>query len=280
MLGLIALCVAGSIFCLALVVYGAMYSSAQRYREQYVGASVDELGEMFVFIDAKQLMLLNISVMCFFTGVGFFFLGPVAALILAIMGFLAPGFAVRYYRQKRLEKFERQLTDALTAMANAFKAGLNLPQAMEQIAKEAEAPLSQEFGLVVRELKLGKPVEEALVNLATRVQSEDLDLLVTSTNIARALGGNMAEMFDTIAGTIRERFRLEGKIKAMTSQGKLQGGIVAMLPVVLGLIINYMRPDLMEPMMKHWFGWVLLGAAVVMELLGMLIIRRIVNVSV
>jgi tight adherence protein B len=280
MQGLIFLCVAGSIFFVALVVYGVLYAATLRYREHYVGASVEELGEMFVFVDPRQMFVLNLSLMGLMFGGGLIFFGPVVAVFFAVLGFLTPTIAVRYYRKKRIEKFERQLTDALTAMANAFKAGLNLPQAMEQIAREARPPLSQEFGLVVRELKLGKPVEEALVNLAGRVESEDLQLLVTSTNIARSLGGNMAEMFDTISNTIRERFRLEGKIKAMTSQGKLQGGIVACLPVILGFVVNYMRPDLMEPMLKHWFGWLLLGAGVIMEVLGILIIRRIVNVSV
>src|SRR5690606_16644859 len=120
-----------------------------------------------------------------------------------------------------------------------------------------QAPLSQEFGLFVKEVKLGVPLEEALVNMARRVGSDDLDLVVTSTNIARQLGGNMAEMFETISATIRERFRLEGKIDALTSQGKLQGWIVASMPLLLGMVLDKMRPDLTEPMFNHLFGMVL-----------------------
>ena len=93
--------------------------------------------------------------------------------------------------------------------------------------------------------------------MAKRVGSDDLELVVVSTNIARQLGGNMAEMFETISSTIRERFRLEGKIDAITAQGKLQGWVVAAMPLILGLVLNYMRPDLMEPMLDHWFGYVL-----------------------
>jgi len=104
--------------------------------------------------------------------------------------------------------------------------------------------------------------------------------VVTSTIIARQLGGNMAEMFDTIAATIRERFRLEGKIKALTSQGKLQGWVVAAMPLALGLVLNWMRPDLMQPMFEHWFGYVLVGLIALMEFLGVLIIRKIVNIDV
>jgi len=116
--------------------------------------------------------------------------------------------------------------------------------------------------------------------MSKRVGSDDLELVVVSTNISRQLGGNMAEMFETISGTIRERFRLEGKIDALTSQGRMQGWIVASMPLALGVVLNYMRPDLMEPMMDHWFGYVLVAIILIMEALGILIIRRIVNIDV
>jgi tight adherence protein B len=129
-------------------------------------------------------------------------------------------------------------------------------------------------------VKFGVAFEDALVNMARNVGSDDLDLVVTSANIARQLGGNMAEMFETIAATIRERFRLEGKIQSLTAQGKLQGWIVASLPLALGLVINSMRPDLMQPMLAHWFGWILISAILIMETLGIFFIRRIVNIDV
>jgi len=120
----------------------------------------------------------------------------------------------------------------------------------------------------VKEVKLGVPLEEALINMGRRVGSDDLELVVVATNIARQLGGNMAEMFETISNVIRERFRLEGKIDALTSQGKLQGWVVAAMPAILGMVLNYMRPDLMEPMMDHWFGYILVTIIAIMEVLG------------
>ncbi len=132
----------------------------------------------------------------------------------------------------------------------------------------------------MKEVKLGVPLEEALVNMAKRVGCDDLELVVMSTNIARQLGGNMAEMFETLSTTIRERFRLEGKIDALTAQGKLQGWVVAAMPLVLGMVLNYMRPDLMQPMLDHIFGYILVAVIVVMEILGILIIRRIVNIDI
>ena len=165
-------------------------------------------------------------------------------------------------------------------MANAFKAGLTFPQAVEHVAREAAAPLGQEFGLFVKELKLGVPMEEGLVSMGRRVGSDDLELVVGATNISRQLGGNMGEMFETISNVIRERFRLEGKIDALTSQGKLQGWVVAAMPLVLGLVLNAMRPDLMQPMLEHLFGYVLVTLVAVMEVLGVLLIRRIVNIDI
>jgi tight adherence protein B len=205
---------------------------------------------------------------------------PLVAVAALIFGFYLPMLLVRYYRRRRIKSFNTQLVDALQAMANAFKAGLTFPQAIEHISREAMSPLGQEFGLFVKEVKLGVPLEEALINMGKRVGSEDLDLVVVSTNIARQLGGNMAEMFETISATIRERFRLEGKIDAITSQGRMQGWIVSALPIALGVALNYMRPDLMEPMLDHWFGMVLIAAIILMEFLGIVIIRKIVAIDV
>jgi len=201
-------------------------------------------------------------------------------IILGVIGFFVPTIMVRWFKAKRIKKFNGQLVDSLSAMSNAFKAGVTFPQAMDHVSKDAGAPLSQEFRLFVREIKLGVSMDDALNSMAARVGCEDLDLVVTSTIISRQLGGNMAEMFDTIAATIRERFRLEGKIKALTSQGKMQGWIVSALPLALGLVMNYMRPDLMQPMFESWFGYVLVGLIIIMELIGVWIIRKIVSINV
>ena len=184
------------------------------------------------------------------------------------------------YRKKRILKFETQLTDALNMLANGLRAGLTLQQSMEQVTKEYDNPLRQEFKLFLREIKLGKQFEEAMEDMSGRVGSEDLTLLVTSINISRQLGGNIAEAFDTISTTIRERFRLEGKIRAMTSQGKMQGLIVSALPSIMGFIFYLMREDLMGPFLSSWQGWILLSGILLMQIAGFLVIRKIVNVEV
>jgi tight adherence protein B len=270
----------GSVFFLCLVMFGIFTKAYEQYQERYITKSMNDLSDMFLFIDARQVMVLNISMFFLSAILGYLLLNPIMAVVMAGVGFFAPMLLIRYYRKRRINRFNVQLVDALQAMANAFKAGLTFPQAIEHISKEAFPPLGQEFGLFVKEVKLGVPLEEALVNMGKRVGSQDLELVVVSTNIARQLGGNMAEMFETISATIRERFRLEGKIDAITSQGRMQGWIVAALPLVLGVVLNYMRPDLMEPMLDHWFGAVLVFAVALMEFLGVMIIRRIVAIDV
>ena len=278
--GIVLLLVTGSVFFFALVIFGILSKAYEQYQERYVAKSMNDLSDMFLFIDPKQMLVLNIASMCLSAILSWIFFNPVVCVAITIFGFFLPMLLVKYYRKRRIKKFNTQLVDALQAMANAFKAGLTFPQAIEHVSKEAYPPLAQEFGLFVKEVKLGVPLEEALINMAKRVGSDDLELVVVSTNIARMLGGNMAEMFETISSTIRERFRLEGKIDALTSQGKLQGWVVAAMPAILGLVLNYMRPDLMEPMMDHIFGWILVLVIMIMEALGVLIIRRIVNIDV
>ena len=277
---LVALSVAGCVVFLSFVVIGVLLKAYGQYQERYIVKSMNDLSEMFLFIDPRQMLALNVSSMFFLGLLGWFFLGPVVAGALTMFGFFVPALVVRYYRKRRTRKFNVQLVDALQAVANALKAGLTFQQAMEQVARDAPIPLGQEFGLFIKELKLGVQPEEALLAMARRVGSDDLDLVATSTNIARQLGGNMAEMYETLSGTIRERFRIEGKIDSVTSQGKLQGWIVSAMPLVLGLVMRWMRPDLMNPMLEHAFGWVLLAAILVMEVMGVLIIRRITNIDI
>ncbi len=277
------LLITGSVFFLSLVVLGILGRAFERYKERYVVKNMSDLSDMFLFIEPQQILVLDIAVMVLLAGLGFWVGGPLMLFVGGLLGFFAPSTAIKYYRKRRIKKFNAQLVEALQQMSNAIRAGLTFAQSIEAIAKEAEPPLQQEFGLFVKEVKLGVSIDDGLVNMARRVGSDDLELVATSTNIARSLGGNMSEMFETIAKTIRERFRLEGKIDALTSQGRMQGWIVSMMPLVLGLILNWMRPDLMQPMFqgpKWWFGYMLLVGIALMEALGIFLIQRIVNIDV
>jgi tight adherence protein B len=277
---LVFLFTTAAVFFLAFLALDVLHKAFEQYKLRYVTKSMNDLSDMFLFLEPAQIILLDVAALFVFAAVGYWLGGVFFASIAAVAGFFAPAGAVRFYRRRRIRSFNTQLTEVLQQMANALRAGLTFPQAMEQIGRDSAAPLRQEFGLFTKEMKLGVPLEEALVNMADRVGSEDLELVATSTNIARQLGGNMAEVFETVAATIRERFRLEGKINALTSQGKLQGWIVASLPFFIGLFFNWYRPDLMAPMFENAYGYILISIILLLETIGFLLIRRIVAIDV
>lgn len=280
MAGVVAIFFFGFVVLASLIALSVLSAGVEEYERKYSVKQTRELGEMFLFVTPRQLLVINACVVAVFVGLGLLAFNTLVTIMLGLAGLILPTYIIRWLRKRRVRQFEGQMVDALDQMAAALRAGLSMQQAMDNVAKEATAPLGQEFSLTMRELKLGVPMDEALVNMADRVGSDDLRLVVTASNICRQLGGNMAEMFETIATTVRERFRLEGKIRALTAQGKLQGWVVASLPLVLGWVLNYMRPDLVQPMLNSWFGYGLIAAIATMELLGILMIRRIVAIDI
>lgn len=270
-----------AVILLTKSIFDILDKSSEEYKKKYVSQAVDDFESMFIYISPNQLFFLNIAITAIILILAIMMFDTwTFRILVAFVGFFVPGKIIKIIKRKRLEKFNRQLVDALIQMANAFKAGLSFPQAMQNISEEGVPPLSLEFELALKEIKLGVSIEEALVNMAKRVHSEDLDLVVISTNIARQMGGNMSEMYDTISTTIRERFRLQGKIASLVSQGKLQGFVVGAMPIILGLVLSKMRPDLMEPMMESWFGVFLVIGIAILEFLGALVIRKIISIDV
>ena len=277
---LVFLLAAGSAFFLSLLALEAVRRAFEQYKRRYLARSVNDLSGMFLFLDPKQILRLNLCALLLLAAGGYWAGGVLLAALAAVAGFLSPSLLVRFYRRRRLLRFNSQLADGLQQMANALRAGFTLQQAIDQVGREGNAPLRQELGLLIKEVKLGLPLDDALAAMAKRVGSEELDLMATSTAIARQLGGNLAELFESIAATIRERFRLEGRIAALTSQGKLQGLIVAALPLCVGLFLDAYRPDLIAPMFETAYGYVLVGAVILLQGTGFVLIRRIVAIDV
>ncbi len=271
---------AGAVFFLTSLVVVILSRAYARYEERYLAKRINDLSDMFFFVDRKQLAVLTVAVAAIGATLGLLLAGPVVTLVLLAAGMLSPTLLVRFYRLRRVKLFERQLVDALSGMSAALRSGLTFYQAMEETARIAPAPLSQELALAVREMRLGTSSDEALDNLAARVDSDDLRLVVTAVNTARTLGGNLAEIFDTLAGTIRERFRIEGRVRSLTAQGRLQALFIGAMPILVWLAFDAIRPDLTRPMMQHWFGYAILGVVVGMEVLGVFFIRRVIAVRV
>ncbi len=206
----------------------------------------------------------------------------VLALLLLLAGLYGPTFWLRRRKLARQRKFNEQLPDLVTLMSGALRTGYSFIQSLDLVAREGVEPSKTEFLRVVREVGIGITPEEALGHLVQRMQSEDLDLLVTAVNVQREVGGNLVEVLEIIAGTIRERLKLIGEVGVLTAQQQLSGYIIAMLPVGLGLLLFIINPTYMLSMFAdtHWFGWTMVSCSLVMVVTGLLIIRRIVDIKV
>jgi tight adherence protein B len=205
----------------------------------------------------------------------------------AVVGFFLPRLYVRRRKRARLNAFNKQLADTITLIANALRAGSSFLQAIELVVREAQPPISTEFGRVIREVNLGLPFDEALENMVERVRSDDLELMTTAIAIQHQVGGNLAEILDSIAFTIRERVRIKGEIRVLTTQGRMSGYVVAGLPIGIFLILFVLAPGFMAPMFQKPpevlglpAGVVLLAAGVFSMAVGFLLIRRIVDIQV
>ncbi len=212
---------------------------------------------------------------------------PIFLVIGAVVGFLIPRFYVGRRKKSRLNAFNKQLPDTITLIANALRAGSSFLQAIELVTRESRPPISLEFSRVIREVNLGLPFEGAMENMVRRVRSEDLELMVTAITIQHQVGGNLAEILDSIAYTIRERMRIKGEIRVLTAQQRLSGYIVAGLPIGIAGLLFVIAPKFMEPMFQKPpeilglpAGVIILAFGAFMMAIGFLIVRRIVDIQV
>ena len=197
-----------------------------------------------------------------------------------LIGFFAPRFYVGVLRGRRLKAFNDQLGDTINLMVNGIRAGYSILQAMEAVSQEMGSPISEEFGRVVREVQLGIALEEAMEHMLRRVPSDDLDMMITAINVQREVGGNLAEVLNSISFTIRERVRIKGEIKALTGQSRASGYLIAMVPVVLAVVVYLISPEFMGKLFTEPCGWVMIGAGVTGIVLGFVVINKVVQIDV
>jgi len=206
--------------------------------------------------------------------------GLIVAAIVGASGLIAPAFVVEALKGRRVHKIEEQLEQMVSMVSNSLKAGFGLLQSLDQAGQQLSPPLSSELLRVVHETDVGGTLEEALTALAERVESYDLDMIVTAILVQRTVGGNLTEVLDNVGQTIRERVRLEGEINTLTAQKKLSGFIVGLLPVALVLLFFATDPEYMSTLFTHPVGRILLGTGVVLDLIGLLLMRRILTVDI
>lgn len=231
------------------------------------------------YIALMVIVSIGVGALAWYLGGQSIFMGIVGI----IGGSLLPRMYVKRLQGQRLQRFNDQLADMLNLMVNGLRAGYSTMQAMEAVSKEMPAPISDEFRRVVQEMQIGLPMERALDNLLRRIPSDDLDLVIAAMNVQREVGGNLAEILDTISHTIRERVRIKGEIRVLTAQVIYSGRFLSSLPAIICLVLWLInRPYMMQffnPETRT-FGLIALALAVILIVSGYFIMTRIANIEV
>lgn len=281
---MIWLAAAAAMLCAGLLAWRAQNWFApalRRYREVYTQDAGVRLSEVFLFIDPRQLWAGAIT--CGVAAAAAAFSATGSALLAALFALAAsrlPRSVVDGLRRRRARRFETQLPMALLMLASALRAGVAMTTGLRHVVEQSSAPLAQEFGLMLREQRLGVPWEVALGNLQARMPAHSTSLVVAAMRIAATTGGNLAEALESIAQTLRARLQLQAKLLALTSQGRLQAWIVGALPLLLLAVLDRLEPDIMSLLWHTPMGWGVLAIVAVLETAGVLLIRRIMRIDI
>lgn len=203
----------------------------------------------------------------------------ITAIALGIIGFVIPPILVNKARKKRAELFSKQLSEGLVIMKNSIKGGFTFLQSMESVSNDMQPPISSEFSKVLREMHYGVSQEDALKNMVSRTNSEDLELLVSAVVTSSQVGSNLTEILDTISQTIRERIKIKQEINTLTAQGRISGIVIGALPIAIVLAIMVLSPDYFKGFFDSSLGKVLVIISIVMETVGFIIINKIINIE-
>ena len=244
------------------------------------------MDKMFIHIDKKKITLILLLTSFGLGGAIFLVLWPhiimgtLLSAIVTIAGWSLPKLLITYMWNKRCTQLTNQMVDGMTIMSNGIKAGLSVTQSMERVVENMKGPLSQELGLVLNKIRLGMSVEEALNEFGERVPKQDVQMLVTAINILKETGGNLAETFTMMTLTIRERQKVEKKIEAMTAQGIMQGIIITLVPFLLLVVFLVIDPNYVMPLFIKPLGWVALFVMLALQVIGGIMMKKIVTIRV
>lgn len=232
-------------------------------------------------INAKEYLFIRIAVGLVLSVVGMMFSPiPILAVVGLPLGFLATGFWLKRKKASRLHKMESQLVELLQMLSSGLRAGFGLLQALEAAGEQTPAPLQVEIRRTLRDTAMGASVEQALNSLNERVGSPDFDIVITAILIQRSVGGNLAEILDNVAHTMRERERIRGEIRTLTSQQRMTGYVIGGIPIGLLLIFMAISPEFTSLLFTDKLGRMMLMGAAVSETLGFLVIQKIVNIEI
>ena len=287
----------GSILIVVLVVgfcvFVISYLNIQKVIDKLYAYSFGSRDEILKMIDLMLLPISKKQLDFFVVGISFglgmlivlllwpnWALGGVLGGIFVVLGWKVPKMFFSYLKTKRENMIANQMLDAGVIMENGIKAGLTPQQSMERVIKNMQGPLPQEFSLVLKKVQLGMPFDQALEEFATRIPAPDVKMFVNSIGILRATGGNLAETFSTIVSTIRGRQKVEKKIQALTAQGIMQGTILLAIPFVLLCLFAVISPDFIKPLFTTIPGALVLLVVLFLEIIGGVVIKKIVSIEV
>lgn len=267
--------------CLAYAVFIIGNNVMSGYKETFTESASANMADMFMFIDATRLFYINLLAIVVVPVLVWLIIRdlPTAIGVFVLIAIM-PGFMYRSMRKKRFKRFEEQLPDGLLMLTGAMRSGASLNIALEGLVKEQPAPLSQEFELFMREQRIGTDFDKSLTNMEKRVPIQDFAMVTSALRINREIGGNLAEILESLAETLRRKQQMEGKIESLTAQGKLQGIVMTGLPVLLGVLLYFMEPENMEKLWTTTVGYIVLGIIIIMEIMGYVMIRKITSIDV
>ncbi|MFV5342513.1 type II secretion system F family protein [Acinetobacter oleivorans] len=241
----------------------------------------EQLNLSYVFLNLKKILFIYfILLLLFFSSVLLIFKFSVIYIFAAIFFSILPFLLIKRFKKIQVEKMEQQLPDALMLISGGLKSGASLSTALFQLTHECLPPLKNEIALIIKEQKVGLPLNDALFNFQQRMPINAVILMTTSIRIALETGGELAETLTKAAETLRQINQSEGKIKALTAQGKMQAWVVGLMPIALILVLSQMEPEAMDKLWSTPAGWIALAGIAIFELMGMIVIKKIVNIDV
>ncbi len=279
------------IFFATYIVIDFVLFTGNRYRERFLQETAVEMDDVLLQMPPGRILDVSLAgaALSAFVTVGILCLAAkdpgivkivFVAVLTLIVAFPAPRLYLRHLKKVRLQKFTDQLEEALLSMSSALKAGFSINQALDGVARENRSPISFEFSLLMNELRLGVPLEEALDKMNRRLGSPDFELVSVAIITARQTGGELTAVLERLAAVIRERVRIQQKIRSLTAQGRLQAWIIGAVPFLLVFAMFYIAPDMMESFFTSLVGILMLIGVIVLDVLGFLWIRKITTIDI
>ena len=279
--GLIFMLIFASVTLVCYELVPVMFEKIYNWRVRGVEMQRAKLKEVFLDMDPQKLFILNIASPTLLCVVALVITKSLMGSLIGLgIGFAIPAFIVKNLISARKSKFCSQITDGLMILSSCLKGGLSLLQSIEALVEELPPPLSQEFGLISRENKMGIALEESFENLNKRMPSEELNLLTTAILVARETGGDITLLFDRLVNTIRAKVKLNDSVKTLSMQGKIQGVVMSGLPIGFAILVVSFQPNYFDIMLSSATGRGLMIYAVISELIGMYMIRMFSRVNV